>query len=117
MTTIYQLTDRFPTREMYGLTAQMRRSAISVPSNVAEGFRRGHWREFRQFLNVALGSLAELETQLLIARELQYVNEVELPAILESIDHISRMITKLGRTLGDRTHNAVRTTQHEPVMT
>ena len=71
VTLVYEVTARFPESESYGLSAQMRRCAVSVPSNVAEGFRRGHHKEFRQFLHIALGSLAELETQVVIARTLR----------------------------------------------
>jgi four helix bundle protein len=78
----------------------MRRCAVSVPSNVAEGFRRRHSKEFKQFLNIALGSLAELETQTIITRELGYLkNEEEEKHILDFIDHISRMTTNLLKKL------------------
>ena len=94
---VYKTTENFPQSELYGLTSQMRRCAVSVPSNVAEGFRRRHSREFRQFLNIALGSLAELETQLVIAQEINYLSDGQV--ILERIDHISRMIATLLRRL------------------
>jgi len=60
---IYMLTSKFPKEEIYGLTAQMRRSAISIPSNIAEGFKRSFPKEYKQFLHISLGSAAELETQ------------------------------------------------------
>jgi len=63
---IYILTKKFPKEELYGLTSQMRRSAVSIPSNIAEGFRRYHNKEYKQFLYIALGSCAELETQIII---------------------------------------------------
>src|SRR5712671_3165447 len=71
---VYTLTRDFPKEEMYGLTAQMRRSAVSIPSNLAEGAARNGTREFFQFLGVAKGSLSELERQLLISAELGYVS-------------------------------------------
>jgi four helix bundle protein len=71
---VYQLTRSFPKEEVYGLTAQVRRSAISIPSNLAEGSARRSTKEFANFLAIALGSLAELETQLLIAERLKYVS-------------------------------------------
>ncbi len=70
---VYQVTQAFPKDEMFGLTAQMRRAAVSVPSNLAEGAARTGRKEFAQFLSIARGSLSELETQLLIAIELGYV--------------------------------------------
>jgi four helix bundle protein len=96
---IYKLTGKFPKYEMYGLVSQMRRSAISIPSNVAEGFRRYHNKEYRQFLYVSLGSCAELETQLTIAKELQYIQESQEAELLEKLDHICRMITNLLKKL------------------
>ncbi len=97
---IYKVTEKFPTHELYGLASQMRRSAVSVPSNVAEGFRRRHPKEFKQFLNIALGSLAELETQTIIAKELEYLKiEADEKHIIELIDHINRMITNLLKKL------------------
>jgi four helix bundle protein len=69
---IYTLSDTFPQREQFGLTAQIRRAVISIPSNIAEGSARNYDKEFIQFLYIALGSLAEVETQLLLAREFGY---------------------------------------------
>jgi four helix bundle protein len=92
---IYRLTENFPKKEVYGLTSQIRRSVISIPSNIAEGFRRYHNKEYRQFLFVALGSCAELETQIIIAKELSYINEDDKVKVLEKSDHLSRMISNL----------------------
>lgn len=96
---IYALTERFPKQEMYGIVSQMRRSAISIPSNVAEGFKRRHINEYRQFLYITLGSCAELETQLTIARELSYIQQDKEAALLERLDHIGRMVTNLVKKL------------------
>lgn len=68
---VYQMTQRFPKEEMYGIVSQMRRAAVSVPSNIAEGYMRGH-NEYVQFLKIALGSCAELETQLSLSKDLQF---------------------------------------------
>lgn len=96
---VYMITSRFPKDEMYGLTSQMRRAAISIPSNIAEGFKRYHNREYKQYLHVALGSSAELETQLIISTKLTLMNEADLNNVCEKLDHISRMITLLMRKL------------------
>ncbi len=96
---IYAMTEKFPKHETYGLTSQMRRSAISIPSNVAEGFKRYHNKEYRQFLYVTLGSCAELETQVTIARELKYIQIEKEAGLLEQLDHIGRMITNLLKKL------------------
>ena len=92
---IYILTKKFPKEELYGLTSQMRRSAVSIPSNIAEGFRRYHNKEYKQFLYIALGSCAELETQIIIANELDYINETNTTEFIEKIKYICRMTTKL----------------------
>ena len=96
---VYKLTEQFPKQEVYGLVSQMRRAGVSIPSNVAEGFRRYHNREYKQFLYISLGSCAELETQATIARELAYISEDKETALLEKLDHISRMISNLVKKL------------------
>ena len=96
---IYKMTAEFPKSELYGLTSQMRRCAVSIPSNVAEGFRRRHPKEFKHFLNIALGSSAELETQLVIAKELGYLEGERKAYFIEVIDHIDRMIVNLWKKL------------------
>lgn len=92
---IYLITKKFPPEEQYGLTSQMRRAAISIPSNIAEGFKRYHAKEYKQFLHIALGSAAELETQLIISMELNFINRSELGDISEKIDHVSKMLASL----------------------
>ena len=95
----YKLTEQFPKTEIYGLTSQMRRSAVSIPSNIAEGRRSSSRKEFRQFLTVALGSCYELETQIEIAKMLSFnkeFNYAELNGFLvEVIKMLSRMISNL----------------------
>jgi len=92
---IYILTKKFPKEELYGLTSQMRRSAVSIPSNIAEGFRRYHNKEYKQFLYIALGSCAELETQIIIAKELDYITDTDKTELIEKIKYICRMTVKL----------------------
>ena len=96
---VYRLTAEFPTSETYGLVAQMRRAAVSIASNIAEGFNRYHNREERQFLYTALGSCAEVETQLEISCELGYCNSGTRDKLLESLDHESRMLRNLIKKL------------------
>ncbi len=96
---IYQLTNKFPTSEIYGLTSQLRRSAISIPSNIAEGQGRNSSKEFRQFLAFALGSLAELETQLIISKEIDCLTEEKLIHLLSDLDVIRKMIRALSGSL------------------
>jgi len=96
---IYLLTKEFPKDEIYGLTSQMRRCSVSIPSNIAEGFRRYHNKEYKQFLYITLGSCAELETQIIIASELKYIGEVIKEDIINRIHYISRMIVKLIKKL------------------
>ena len=89
---IYALTEHFPSKEVYGITSQMRRAAVSVPSNIAEGRRRGSDADFRQFLRVAYGSLAELETQLLISKRLSYCNERKYNELYAEITAVGKML-------------------------
>ncbi len=97
---IYEITEDFPQKELYVLTSQMQRSAISIPSNIAEGFARGHTAEYRQFLRTALGSCAELDTQLIIAHKRNYTTKTEIINLQEDLDHESRMIMNLIKSLG-----------------
>ena len=93
------LTRLFPKEELYGLTSQMKRSAISIPSNIAEGFKRYHSKEYSQFLHIVLGSAAELETQLIIARELEFIDKNKLDKFSEKIDYLSKMVSSLLKKL------------------
>ena len=96
---VYKVSAKFPKEELYGLTSQMRRSAVSIPSNVAEGFRRQHNNEFKQFLYICLGSCAELETQAIIAQELGYIDKKQTSSLTEGLDYVSRMTSNLIKTL------------------
>ncbi len=96
---IYKITKEFPSHELYGLVNQIRRSSISVPSNIAEGFMRHHNKEFKQFLFITLSSSAELETQLIISNKLNYLANQKLSELLEKIEKINRMTMTLIKLL------------------
>lgn len=89
---IYALTKDFPKEEMYGLTSQMRRAAISIPSNIAEGRSKRTTRDFIKFVNIAYGSAAELETQILISKNLDYIS-------CEMSEHILGLLTEVSKML------------------
>lgn len=95
VTDIYQLTSEFPKEEVYGLTSQIRRAAVSIPSNIAEGAARQSNKEYIQFLYVALGSLMELETQLIIAKNINFISEDSLNQLQMKIDEIGKMLNGL----------------------
>lgn len=92
---IYELLPKYPQDEKYALVDQMRRSSISVPSNIAEGQARGSEKEFVQFLNFSRGSLAELETQLIISHRLRYLNQSDFQLVMDKIEEINRMLFRL----------------------
>jgi len=92
---VYRLTENFPKREIYSLTDQMRRAAVSVPSNIAEGQAHFSRREFSRFLQHARGSLAELETQILISVRLRYAQEPEAKLVLLQIEEVGRILNGL----------------------
>jgi four helix bundle protein len=94
---VYEITRTFPREEVYGLAAQLRRAAVSVPSNLAEGAARTGQKEFAQFLNIASGSLSELETQLLISAELGFLNRDH--PIFRQADEVSALLAGLRRSI------------------
>ena len=100
----YRITDMFPRTEMYGLNSQLQRAAVSVPSNIAEGQGRQYAKEFLQFLAVANGSLAEVETHIQIARRLDYVNATTEAELLEKTGRIGRMLNGLRRSIQERSN-------------
>ena len=97
---VYKLTSHFPIEEVYGLTSQIRRSAVSIPSNIAEGSPRSGTKEFLQFLSIARGSAAELETQLILASQLGYSTEKD--DILSVLTSVRQMINALIRSLKEK---------------
>ena len=88
---IYQITDSFPRNELYGLTSQIRRCAVSIPSNIAEGYMRGS-KEYLQFLKVSLGSCAELETQLTLGKDLGFCKEADFNSIYALNEEIIKLL-------------------------
>ena len=96
---IYEITKTFPKEEVYGLTSQIRRAAVSVPSNIAEGQGRDSTKEFLHHLSIAYGSLIEVETQILIAESLNYLKTEEVKLILEKTAEAGRLINGLSRSL------------------
>mgnify|MGYP004642872553 FL=1 len=97
VTNIYQITRKFPQAELYGLTSQIRRAAMSIPANIAEGCARQSDKETIQFLYISIGSIAELETELLIAQNLGYIFEVE--NLLDDLVKIRSLILGLAKYL------------------
>jgi four helix bundle protein len=95
----YELTWRFPKEEIYGLTSQVRRSAVSVPSNIAEGQGRGVGAEFAHHLRISQGSLQEVETQLLLAERLRYITGGELEHVLATAAEVGRLNRGLQKSL------------------
>ena len=99
VTEIYSLTKSFPKEEQYGLTNQLRRCAVSIPSNIAEGAARNTQKDFNHFLAIALGSIAELETQLIISRNLNYCDEDSFEAVNNQLITVRKMTIGLKKSL------------------
>lgn len=89
---VYKITNTFPKEEIYGLTSQIRRSAISIPSNIAEGARRSTEKDFRSFLYISYGSGAELEVQIMFAKDLGYISKEESIKLLDELSEIMKML-------------------------
>ena len=99
VTNVYEISSEFPKEERYCMTNQIRRAAISIPSNIAEGAGRFHNKEFIQFLYISLGSCSELETQLLICSNLNYIDSSSLNSLISKIFVIRRMLLGLIKSL------------------
>lgn len=107
---VYHVTKGFPREDLYGLTNQLRRAAVSIPSNIAEGQARNSTAEFRNFLSIARGSLAEVETQLLIAERLNYIEPGKLGELMNIQTEINKMTNALMSKLAPR-HSLLTTTK------
>lgn len=101
---LYEVTSNFPPSEKYGLTSQLNRCAISIPANIAEGCGRSTDKDFAHFLNVSLGSAYELETLLILSKDVSLISDIELSNFSRSISEIQKMIYGLIKTL-----------RHEPI--
>ncbi len=99
---LYQCIESFPKEELYGISSQIRRAAVSVPANISEGAARQHPREYLQFLRISLGSLSELETLLLIAKDLNYLDADCHEEIQKKIKRIMIMLSALIRSLNQK---------------
>ncbi|KLT68283.1 MULTISPECIES: four helix bundle protein [Flavobacterium] len=102
ITKIYISTNHFPKEEIFGLTSQIRRSSISIPSNIAEGFGRESNKEFLRFLSISIGSLFEMQTQLEIAKNIAYLNENEFNNLYEDSREVERMLVSFIKKLKER---------------
>lgn len=96
---IYETTSSFPESEKFGITNQLRRASVSVPSNIAEGCSRKSNRDFSRFLEIAMGSMYEIETQLLISNDLNFIQTKKLNSLLQKLDSIIKMTSKFKSTL------------------
>lgn len=99
---IYKITENFPVSERYGLISQVRRAAIAIPSNIAEGYVRFHIKEYSQFINIAFASGAELETQLELSKKLNYIKENDYNRVISLLNEIMKMLNKLFRVLKNK---------------
>lgn len=102
-TKIYTLTNKFPKEEVFGLTSQIKRSSISVPSNIAEGYGRDSDKELLRFLSISTGSLFEMQTQLEIAKNISYLKEDDFNKLYEDSREVERMLVSFIKKIKDRT--------------
>lgn len=111
---VYEFTAQFPRHETYGLCQQLRRAAVSVPSNIAEGHTRGHLKEYLNFVSIARRSLAEVRTQLLLAGRPKYLTDAQLFAVQDEVLALARQLTALRNALEKRKpHHPFPITQHQ----
>ena len=96
---VYEITSKFPESEKFGLTNQLRRASVSIPSNIAEGSSRNSNKDFSRFLQITLGSAYEIETQLLIASDVKFITKEELDKLMNELNSIIKMTSKFKSTL------------------
>lgn len=101
VTKIYKVTEKFPSSEIYGLTSQLRRASVSIPSNIAEGNTRRSKADYVQFLRIARGSCSEIETQIIISKNLGFIDEINFNELSSNIIEISKMLNGLINSLKD----------------
>ncbi len=111
--TVYHLTKKFPKDEQFGLTIQIRSAAISVPSNIAEGCGRNYFKDSIQFFFIARGSLYEIETQLILAHDLQFISEEELKITIEQVTRCKKLLNGFINYFQQKTNNNQPTTINE----
>lgn len=99
---IYSLTDKFPSREKFGIVLQIRRCAVSIPSNIAEGYARQSTKEYKNFISIAFGSGAELETQISLSKSLSLTEEVNFEKAEKLLNEVMRMLNVLLRKLSTK---------------
>lgn len=109
--TLYDVTESYPKSQMYSLVQQIQKCGVSVPSNIAEGSERGSTADFIRFLYIAKGSLAELETQLIISHRRKYITDLQMEKFSQEILHIDNMLYRLITTLKNKAHSTERITQ------
>lgn len=96
---IYKVTSKFPSSEVYGITSQIKRAAVSIPSNIAEGAGRNSNKDFSRFIAISLGSSFELETQLIIANELNFIDNEKFKELIETLSKIQKMLVNFQKHL------------------
>jgi four helix bundle protein len=102
---VYQCTDKFPKQEIYGIVSQLRRCSVSIPSNIAEGHARTSTLEYLQHISIAMGSLAELETQIILSQELGFLDEKSVSVILKNADVLGKRLRSLATSLKTKTRS------------
>lgn len=107
---VYTLTKQFPAEEKFGMVSQLRRSSVSIPSNISEGYNKDTTKDYLRFLSIALGSLAEMETQMMLCKDLKMCQAPESEDVLETIAEVDRMLRALIRSLKQKSNLSSRRT-------